>query len=322
MVSACVGAMLTAIFFLFPAEISPPIGAVAVLVWQSVKVGGVLRCRVARVPLIPVVAIAAIPSVMLSWAMHRNKPGRPRIVEVLTDFNNGTVELSSSLVIVSSCVPGGRFDAGVISASLENKRRYCNLKKAMRSSHVRCMLFDSQTQGQHHAKWEKYIHFRKEMATSRDEWFMWIDCDAVFTNASFDWSAVLPPLKVSSARRPSRDMVLSRDRNGFNLGVFLLRNTPWSLGFIDAMLAMQTQIDQTNHPNGLRDQKALGELLRVDPLLIRRLHVVPQRLMNSYFSHSKGNGELWEEGDWIAHQVDCIRQECNSELMQLAGLHV
>lgn len=311
-----------ALFFLLPAEVSPQVGAAAVLFWHTVKAGGILRCRVAQVPLIPVVAIAAIPSVMLSWAMQRTKPGTPRIIEVLTDFNNGTLELDSSLAVVSSCVPGGRFDAGVISASLNNKRRYCNLNQAMRSSRTRCILFDAQTPGQHHAKWEKYIHFRQEMAVSRDEWFMWIDCDAVFTNASFDWNAILPPLKVSSVRRPSRDMVLSRDRNGFNLGVFFLRNTPWSLGFIDAMLAMQTRIDQTNQPNGLRDQKALDKLLLTDPLLMRHLHVVPQRLINSFFSHSKGNGALWEEGDWIAHQVDCISPECNAELTQLAGLHL
>ncbi|CAK0881794.1 unnamed protein product [Prorocentrum cordatum] len=160
------------------------------------------------------------------------------------------------------------------------------------------------------------------MASSRDEWFMWIDCDAIFTNVSFDWSHLLPQRGRDTGARPSRDLVVSRDRNGFNLGVFFLRNTPWSLGYIDAMLARQEHIDhqlwRRRRPNSLRDQRALDDMLLADPLLIRRLQVVPQKLINSFLSHSKGNGAIWGQGDWIAHQVDCLRAECNAELLDVA----
>merc|ERR1712217_523058 len=99
-------------------------------------------------------------------------------------------------------------------------------------------------------------------------------------------------------------LVLAKDRNGFNMGVFFLRNTPWSLGFLNAMLAMQSHIDMVVDRRRtwqtLRDQQALDALLHFDTGLMNRIRVVPQRLINSFFSHNKGNGDLWQAGDWIA----------------------
>lgn len=323
MVNPGVGVMAATVLVLLPAEVLLPVSLAAVLSWHVFRVGGFLRCSAFRAPFIPTVTLMSLPKLWASWTAQRTKPGRPQIVEVLTDDNNGTVALHNALVVVSACIRGGRFDDEVVHASLQNKQRYCDLYDITLPSCVRCALFDRRTPGEHHAKWEKYLRLHAEMAASRDEWFMWIDCDAVFTNVSFDWSRLLPQRGRDTGARPSRDLVVSRDRNGFNLGVFFLRNTPWSLGYIDAMLAKQDHIDdqlwRRRRPNSLRDQRALDEMLLHDPLLIRRLQVVPQKLINSFLSHKKGNGATWGQGDWIAHQVDCLRAECNAELLDVAG---
>lgn len=320
-----VGAMIVVLALLIPAHLFPPIGALGVILWHLFRYGGVVRCCKFRAPLPTLLMILPLAKFLMSnrnqsFALARSIP---KLREVFTDFNSGNATLVNALVIVSSCVPGGRFNQSLIAASLENKQRFCAASSRERQLGVRCVLFDAASQGEHHPKWEKYIHLRQEMAFSREAWFMWIDCDAVFTNASFAWDELLllgqMDAAVEMSRGLARDMVLARDRNGFNMGVFFMRNTPWSLGFLDAMLALQAGIDQEpTKRERLRDQRALDELLRADSSIIRRIRAVPQQLINSFFSHSEGNGVAWEDGDWIAHQVDCQRPECNADLESLA----
>ena len=67
------------------------------------------------------------------------------------------------------------------------------------------------------------------------------------------------------------------------------------------MLEQQQSIDESIERmrswSGLRDQRALEQLLFADASFIHRMRVVPQRLINSYFSHNSSNGEIWEPGD-------------------------
>lgn len=334
------GAVLLALSLLAPQLALPPLSTTAcaiLFVWQAFEDGDGLRrkmyilmMQVQAAPIVLTVLPLATAFFLLRYAAQRTDPFHsvPQVVPMYRNASGVATLLEDALVVLSSCTSGGRFDESMVEASLGNKRRYCALTDRPRNlstgSRVRCALFNQSTSGPHHAKWEKYIRIREEMMDSREAWFMWIDCDAVFTSASFDWEALLLDNPNVASGAPlnvfARDFVLARDRNGFNTGIFFLRNTAWSLGFLNAMLELQLRVDLRVSADRPRDQRALGELLRADHLLAHHIRVVPQRTINAFFSHDGGQGARWQPGDWIAHQVDCKRPECNPEFTQIAAL--
>ncbi|GAQ78944.1 hypothetical protein KFL_000210300 [Klebsormidium nitens] len=86
--------------------------------------------------------------------------------------------------------------------------------------------------------WVKIILLKKLMlANPSMEWFLWIDTDVLITDMS---------MRIPLEKYEGYDFVLHGDRIrvfeephwlGLNTGVFLLRNTEWSLEFLDALLA-------------------------------------------------------------------------------------
>lgn len=95
-------------------------------------------------------------------------------------------------------------------------------------------------------------------------------------------------------------MVVSKDYNGINLGVFLVPNTKQSRDFISILYQKRHLIDKRFHN---KDQEALKELLEEQPHLKERIRIIKQELINSYIDNS--DGHLWSDNDFIAHQVWC-----------------
>jgi hypothetical protein len=204
--------------------------------------------------------------------------------------NDATVGSSSSnqnrtLAVISACIPGDRFDAEYINASLSNKQRYCDRWEAI------CILsrergFNNQRPGgggtnrrDYSPKWEKLhsIINTMELMTHVD-WLLWLDCDAAFTNYDIDWR-----IHMNDYLDDSRVLLASRDDNGINLGVFLLPNTPYARFFVEMMLEERHDVER----RGLfhKDQNALKNLLEKSSQLKRSINDgVPQGMINSVSS--------------------------------------
>jgi glycosyltransferase involved in cell wall biosynthesis len=78
--------------------------------------------------------------------------------------------------------------------------------------------------------WSKLLAMRKYLPYY--DYLFYVDADTLVTN---------PELKLEDIVDYGYDQILAADRNGLNCGVWLIRNTPWSLWFLDEMWA-QTQL--------------------------------------------------------------------------------
>eukprot|EP00956_Cyclotella_meneghiniana_P005836 scaffold7611_cov47-Cyclotella_meneghiniana.AAC.4 len=134
-------------------------------------------------------------------------------------------------------------------------------------------------------------------ATDAVDWVLWMDCDAAFTNMMIDWRLHIP-------LNTSKLMVVSEDKNGINLGVFLVPNTLQSREFISQMYQKRHYVEQMQFK--WKDQSALIELMKDDPTIKSRIEVVPQRKLNAFLKDDRNkDGLKWQPYDWIMHQVLC-----------------
>ena len=105
------------------------------------------------------------------------------------------------------------------------------------------------------------------------------------------------------------DQVLAADRNGLNCGVWLIRNTPWSLWFLDEMWAQE----QLVHPNTLRmmfkyEQRAFHYLYQ-SKVWRRVVQGEPYAKANTVRARTKvvnscvfnSHPAFYEPGDFIVH---------------------
>ena len=89
----------------------------------------------------------------------------------------------------------------------------------------------------YHAKWEKLVYINQTLHMENVDWVLWMDCDAAFTNLEVDWRTHVPLNK-------SKLMVVSEDKNGINLGVFLVPNTLQSRGFVQQLYEKRHYVEQ------------------------------------------------------------------------------
>ncbi|KAL3807488.1 hypothetical protein ACHAXA_003979 [Cyclostephanos tholiformis] len=182
-----------------------------------------------------------------------------------------------TLAVISVCIPGDRFNAEYIDASLSNKRYFCDkwnatciLSRDRRSTRRPGEIRD------YSPKWEKLHSIIQTMKRSTDvDWILWLDCDAAFTNFDIDWRVHL-----RDRLDRSRVLIASRDRNGINLGVFLVPNTPYSRFFVEMMLEERHVVERDGMFH--RDQNALKNLLAKSAQLKNSVDdSVPQGMINS-----------------------------------------
>ena len=206
----------------------------------------------------------------------------------MTNLNH---EKTPSLAIVSVCIPGERFPQEYIDASHTNKLHYCQRYNAS------CILPSKKLSGNSkvHAKWDKLHHINEALQSQQTDWVLWMDCDAAFTNFEIHWYHHLKPYL-----NTSQLMIVSKDVSGFNLGVFLVPNTPPSRKFIQDLYKLRFQLDKKFFH---KDQSALKHLVKSNPKLNQSFEIVPQELMNAYLDNDAG--VPWTPYSWIVHQVFC-----------------
>ena len=132
--------------------------------------------------------------------------------------------------------------------------------------------------------WSKVIAVRRALEETRGP-VLWVDADVWLMNPNIAADTLLP----------SRcDAAFATDFNGLNSGAFLMRSTPWSRSFLDAVYFLS---DVRSNPDEFGDKweqntfKAVHRDFRGSD---RRITLLPQRALNS-------TPATFESGDFVLH---------------------
>lgn len=116
---------------------------------------------------------------------------------------------------------------------------------------------------------------------------------------------VVPPDSIiHTSTHPSAantDAIFTQDSVGISPTSFLLRQGEWANFFLDAWFDPLYRSYNFQRAEG----HALEHLVQWHPTVLARFGLVPQRTINSYAPNS--GGEAWQEGDFVASWMDCVR---------------
>ncbi|KAL2829831.1 galactosyl transferase GMA12/MNN10 family protein [Aspergillus pseudoustus] len=139
-------------------------------------------------------------------------------------------------------------------------------------------------------------------ADQRLEWLFWSDADTIVMNPNIPLEIFLPPPEL-----PDVHLLLSKDWNGMNNGVFPIRVHPWSIHFLTAALSYPIV-----HPDVhlyWPDQSAMSNLIKDNEYFARSIVYCPLRWFNAYMRSPDGESpnpdspEMYQvhPGDLLVH---------------------
>jgi len=144
------------------------------------------------------------------------------------------------------------------------------------------------------AAWGKLLLVERHLAHNPScEWLLWIDADAVITNAARRLEELIDDADFLVSDDPSSSPI--------NSGVFLARNCP---AVLDLLRRAYAKVQYLFHP--WWEQLALAEALRESGPALRS-RVVPRRLFNAFPGEHRA-------GDFVIHFAGCPRE------VKLAGV--
>lgn len=166
--------------------------------------------------------------------------------------------------------------------------------------------------------WSKLIAMEHHFATQQFDYLFYIDMDMVIMDMS------VPLERFIEADDYQHDIIITRDWNGINFGVWIAKNTPWTRWFLRTAWN-QTQLIPKYSAEGIPhpfdyEQRSVHYLLNTETWkktglssypgnsteIRRHFHVLPQCAFNSYTLHPldfRGNRDRaqYKEGDFIVH---------------------
>lgn len=109
-------------------------------------------------------------------------------------------------------------------------------------------------------------------------------------------------LTVQRLLDPQHDFYIAADVHGINAGVFIIRKSDWSKGWLDYLLSVEQQYAQ----DSWHEQKAIQDAWSAHKGQLRhKLQLVDQRLLNAYIWSAYGwpwvSPGQFVKGDWILH---------------------
>ena len=148
------------------------------------------------------------------------------------------------------------------------------------------------------ASWGKLV-LAMDLFKSDDppDYILWIDADAIITNFNLSISDVL-----STIGGENYDFIVAADRSPetLNCGIFILRNTAWTLNFMERILAASK--DQQTRTHGLWEQNAVLQIFQQNAY-DEKQHILiakPRHFLNAFSKFQE-----WRWGDWIVHNTAC-----------------
>lgn len=200
----------------------------------------------------------------------------------------------------------------LLAPLVENRQAYCN-----RHNYT---LIDANPlmNSSRPAAWSKLLAMDHHFQKDNYDYLMFLDMDTIIMN---------PDIKLESfveASGGTYDLIMTEDDNGLNSGVFLARNTPWTLWFLRTAWE-QEQLVPTLSTNGQRhpfrwEQRAFHymtnsptwQAAKLPPFegyeAVRKNHIyiLPQCAFNSYILHpldfhSHRESSQYAPGDFLIH---------------------
>jgi hypothetical protein len=155
------------------------------------------------------------------------------------------------------------------------------------------------------APWNKIAVLRQAMQCDWCEWLMWLDADAVIANMDVTIESII-------AQIPNgKEVAFGTDDNGLCTGVFLIRNSPWSRSFLEAVWFLKDVNFEHEYGDGRRwEQNCIKALAKHFKSVGERIYLFPQRWMNSYEEH-------FQDGDFILHLASRSNEQRLARLRQL-----
>ncbi|OJJ50849.1 hypothetical protein ASPZODRAFT_137982 [Penicilliopsis zonata CBS 506.65] len=154
----------------------------------------------------------------------------------------------------------------------------------------------------------------------RLEWILWFDADTIVMNPNIPIELFLPPTEDFEHIH----LVLSKDWNGVNNGVFPIKVHPWSVELLSSIIAYP--YDNPDTLLVFRDQSALGFLLD-NEYFANSTAYVPLRWFNAYRGKPDGGmSEIHPEelqihrGDFLVHFAGTMGAERNDTMTEFTNV--
>jgi hypothetical protein len=223
---------------------------------------------------------------------------RPICITTLTDERHRSL---------SQRFLGWRDYRGILSLTWKNKQDYAD-------KHGYILYDESdQVDNQRPPGWSKIRAVRRLLMEENCSWVFWMDADTIIMDSS-------RPLQTWIPVSPSYHLVITKDldEERYNNGVWLLRNSPWSLQLLEDWWKLESYIQPVGQPSS-GDQASMNALLRSrNEWGMDRTHVavapqcsfnsftkmIPQHehpvrnLMNKSYYRSE---YYYHDGDFLAH---------------------
>ncbi|PSK51600.1 hypothetical protein B9Z65_2867 [Elsinoe australis] len=132
--------------------------------------------------------------------------------------------------------------------------------------------------------------------SERLQWLLWVDADTILLNPYVGVETFLPP----SPEFDDVHLMVTRDWNGLNNGVFPVRVNQWAVDLFAAIVSYRFY--NPGKPLVFRDQSAMDELLK-DARFRRNVVWAPQRWFNAYQGEHNETLAPFQvrRGDFLVH---------------------
>eukprot|EP00747_Dinoflagellata_sp_TGD_P221492 gnl/TRDRNA2_/TRDRNA2_93315_c0_seq2.p1 gnl/TRDRNA2_/TRDRNA2_93315_c0~~gnl/TRDRNA2_/TRDRNA2_93315_c0_seq2.p1 ORF type:complete len:428 (+),score=64.02 gnl/TRDRNA2_/TRDRNA2_93315_c0_seq2:63-1346(+) len=163
-------------------------------------------------------------------------------------------------------------------------------------------------------------------APDAPEWVFFVDCDAFFTNFEIGIGDILETYGAATAEPASPHFLVAEDPGGINTGVFLVKNSPWSLNFL---ARVESNVFRVAWDQSMFFWEILwpslfdaNDLLKGDYRLPDKIAFVHQAHLNAFVPPASTDWHAyeWQSGDFICHFAGCPFQEseCHAKMVQIA----
>lgn len=135
------------------------------------------------------------------------------------EAGKGSIGGKQKFAILTLCDANAGY---ICTASVANKRRYAALRG------YDLIVSTEVADPSRPAAWSKILEVRKHLPNY--DWLLFIDVDTLVMN---------PDVRLEDIADDSVDQVIAADHNGVNSGVWLVRNSPWMMWFLDELWAQE-----------------------------------------------------------------------------------
>ncbi|KAK9693452.1 alpha-1,6-mannosyltransferase [Basidiobolus ranarum] len=195
-----------------------------------------------------------------------------------------------------------------VPRTLKDKQEYAR-------RHGYDLLLKNTTDDGRAVSWSKIINLRQAMLEHPDKlWFWWLDMDTLIMEPQFSIEEHVLE-HASQHQYIEKDIVMSWDCFGLNTGSMFMRNSDWSLKFLEDLLTLSW-----HDPIMYGEQRKMQDLFHTGQEGVDHFDFIPLRKACAAHDHKcdlDSQAEFqynYHKGDFLIHFANCAPDNCHSEL--------